>query len=63
MSVAIVSIPSVGNWRFRNQDKAKNAFLYIKPFLQPDTTKIRFLFDNATLYKNIISSKVNIFFR
>ena len=61
MSVAIVSILLLKFADFDVSDKAKNAFLYVQPFLQLDSAKIRFLFNNATLYKNIISSKVNKF--
>ena len=61
MSVAIVSILlfEIGDFGF--SDKAKNAFLYVSNHFSSWTfAKIRFLFYNATLYKNIISPKVKI---
>ena len=49
MSVAIVSILLVGNWRFQYQDKAKTLSLCLA-ILQLDYAKIRFLLNNATLF-------------
>ena len=49
MSVAIVSILQLEIGDFDVSDKAKNAFLYVQPFLRPDIANIRFLFNNATL--------------
>ena len=61
MSVAIVSILLLKFADFDVSDKAKNAFL-ICPAISPARhRKDTFFFNNATLYKNIISSKVNKF--
>ena len=49
MSVAIVSTPllEIGDFSIRIKQKTLS---YVQPFLRPDDAKIRFLFDNATLY-------------
>ena len=44
MSVAIVSILQFEIGDFGFSDKAKNAFLYVQPFLQPDIRKDTFSF-------------------
>jgi len=44
MSVAIVSILLLKFADFDVSDKAKNAFLYVQPFLQPDIRKDTFSF-------------------
>lgn len=47
---------------FDIKDKAKNAFLSIPAISPTGWNKDTFFFYNATLYENIISSKVGILF-
>ena len=58
MSVAIVSIPSVRNWRFQYQDKAKNAFLSSSYFSSQTLQRYVFFFTMQRSNENILSSGV-----
>ena len=58
MSVAIVSIPSVRNWRFQYQDKAKNAFLSSGHFSNQTLQRYVFFFTMQRFNENILSSRL-----